>query len=517
MESSRKLEDASSRDNIPILYLGGEEKVVIRSKTADAFNRVLSSTNLAQFPDKFLPSPKLPKKTKQVVLFEDGYRYLVLCLGWMSLAAIAANMNLYNMTKLCMFKEENYTSVNYFTEVEHNKLIMAAAIGTAVGTAPFSWLFTRYKAKYPFFAAGVLSAGTTFLIPAAVQQGFTSTWLLRFLQGTAYAADFAAMGVLCAIWSPLSQAALFISMLTCYNSLAVLFSSPVAGLLCRSSFGWDTAYYTHVMVTVVLLMTWLLFYGDSPISSRFVSQNEFNKIQKNKSLAHKTMNSKVPYKKIIRNKLVWVIWFNAFMDIFSGIFALTYEPTYLSKVLHFDVTQIGFLAIVGPMVHIPLKFVFGTLSDRIKFISERRKMIMFNSFAVFGPSLSYLLLAFAPTDYPLLSILAFMANGIFFSTAGGGFYKCATLCFRQYAHVVIASMQFTKALTMFLGPVLVNVFVVNIGNQYEWRNLFLLVSISLATANLLFAFNATDQPADFTRTEIVKNIDIKAPNKVIPM
>ncbi|CAD5226836.1 unnamed protein product [Bursaphelenchus xylophilus] len=485
-------------DDTPILNLGDLEK------PSETFRLVLLGTNVVQLPEHCtLFSVKMQPDNKQKMLcFPNKYRYLILILGWICLTILSSNMNLYNMTKLCMPENLNGTIRISFTEVEHNNLIMAAAVGTALATAPFSWILTRYKAKYPFLFSGIISLVSTVLIPLFYQKGFICMWILRFMQGVGYAADFGTMGILCSVWAPLSQSALFISILTCYSSLSVLFSSPIVGLLCNSRFGWESAYYTHAAITTILLILWMHLYADYPAKSSYTSHKECEKIQKNKSLAHKQMKSNVPYSKILRSKLVWIIWVNAFTDIFSGIFSQTYQPTYLSKVLQYDVTQVGFLAIMGPAAHIPLKFLFGTMSDHIKSFNERHKMIVFNSIAVFGPALSYLFLAFSPTDRPILSILAFMSNGIFFSTAGGGFYKCATICCRQYAHVIIAR------------PVLMNIFVHDIHDQSQWRLIFLLLSGSLFIANILFAIVATDEPAEFTKTDSATNV--KPPRNLKP-
>lgn len=56
---------------------------------------------------------------------------------------------------------------------------------------------------------------------------------LELLQGVAYAADFAAIGVLCSRWASMKQNALFLSVLTCYSALATSVTNPVAGLVSR--------------------------------------------------------------------------------------------------------------------------------------------------------------------------------------------------------------------------------------------------------------------------------------------
>jgi hypothetical protein len=73
----------------------------------------------------------------------------------------------------------------------------------------------------------------------------------------------------------------------------------------------------------------------------------------------------------------------------------------------------------------------------------------------------------------------FSLIGITFAAAGGGFYKCAHLYSRQHIHFIIASMQFTKALTMLLGPMLMNLFVYDMTQQSQWRIIFVLLAGSV--------------------------------------
>jgi hypothetical protein len=51
------------------------------------------------------------------------------------------------------------------------------------------------------------------------------------IQGLAYSADFAAMGMLCSRWASLKQNAIFISVLTCFSPLASTLTNPVSGMV----------------------------------------------------------------------------------------------------------------------------------------------------------------------------------------------------------------------------------------------------------------------------------------------
>ena len=142
-------------------------------------------------------------------------------------------------------------------------------------------------------------------------------------------------------------------------------------------------YYVHAAVCVCLFLLWLIFYNDHPGRNRFVTEQELEKIHRGKSQAHIRMDSHVPYKveafpllfpanipngqAILTNRLVWIVWINAFADLFSGMFLLMYIPTYLKSVLHFGIEQTGFLGALPSVAHMPLKFLFGYSSDKFKF------------------------------------------------------------------------------------------------------------------------------------------------------
>lgn len=61
-------------------------------------------------------------------------------------------------------------------------LMWSVAIGSMIGTFPFSLLYTRYGARYVLFAAGILSSLSTALIPMAAILGLPYFIALRFAQ-----------------------------------------------------------------------------------------------------------------------------------------------------------------------------------------------------------------------------------------------------------------------------------------------------------------------------------------------
>lgn len=60
------------------------------------------------------------------------------------------------------------------------------------------------------------------------------------------------------------------------------------------------------------------------------------------------------------------IWFNALADIVSAIFLLTYLPTYIHKVLGYDVQTTGFYSSLPALTHAVLKVICGYVFDEIR-------------------------------------------------------------------------------------------------------------------------------------------------------
>lgn len=79
---------------------------------------------------------------------------------------------------------ENFPPIDY-TPYEVSQINWAVGIGTALGTVPFSELYTRFGAKYPFLVAMLVSSLATFLFPWAAEWKFEAMLVLRFFQASA--------------------------------------------------------------------------------------------------------------------------------------------------------------------------------------------------------------------------------------------------------------------------------------------------------------------------------------------
>lgn len=149
-----------------------------------------------------------------------------------------------------------------------------------------------------------------------------------------------------------------------------------------------------------------------------------------KNIAHRELDGFVPYKAICTNKIILIVWFNAFGDIISAIFLITYFPSYLTRVLDYDLQTASVLSMAPAISHIPTKLAFGWIFDKTKCISEVNKMRICNTFALFGSAICFIAVGFIPNEFAWLSVAITTLNYAFIGANCGGFYKCGALVAR---------------------------------------------------------------------------------------
>ncbi|VDO76506.1 unnamed protein product [Heligmosomoides polygyrus] len=428
-------------------------------------------------------------------IYGHRFRYVLLILGFFCLTSMCSNYIIINFTFICMANDDtdlvdsgNGTLVNRFnySPPEKSSIIWAIAAGTILGTFPINYAYIRFGARWPFFISGMLSVLSTATIPLAAHLGLPFLLAFRFVQGVAYAADFAAIGILCVRWAPLSQTSLFISILTCFTPVSTVLTNPLAGWLCQSSLGWRSAFYIHAAFGLVMFLLWIIFYDDDPQLHPNVSEKELQKIQRDKTQAHIERDSFIPYKEILKDKVILIVWFNAFVEMVTVTLLLVYAPTYFHVVLGYDIPTTGVLVSFAACIHLPLKFAGGVLSDRwFRSFTERTKMRFFNSVAVGLAGVFCGLIGVFPAEYSRTGVLLFTATITCMGFNPGGFYKCGTLSSRQYAHFVLATIQFMKCIALFVGPVMVALLVHDEHRHDQWRYVYWINGVLLFLVSFL--------------------------------
>ncbi|GMR55750.1 hypothetical protein PMAYCL1PPCAC_25945, partial [Pristionchus mayeri] len=445
------------------------------------------------------------------------FRFVVLFVGMTCLVALQANITVIKLAFVCMSEDPsgmhdagNGTFANRFvyTPTEKSFIIGAVAVGTFIGSIVFNWLHAKYGARWPFFAAVLISAASTVANPIMAEQSIVMLVAVRFVQGFAYAADFAAVGVIWVRWAPLKETATFIGILMSFGAIAFIFTNPIVGVFCTSAWGWRAAFYVFGTVTALLFLIFLIVYRDDPQKHPAVSPRELAVIEKDKTAEHQLRDGFVPYKEICMDRTVLVVWLNSMIEINAGLLLLTYAPIYFTKVLGFDIRETSLYASLGGIFHAAIKISVGYLSDSMGCFSERAKLIFFNTIATGFTGICCAGIGFAPTRELGVFMLTFTTS--IMASNAGGFFKCAALVSRQYAHFVLATMQMMKCAAYVISPAMVSILTKSDGDATGWRHVFILNCILMLIANFLFYPVATDMPAEFTKiTKETRRLEIE--------
>ncbi|PIC30790.1 hypothetical protein B9Z55_021917 [Caenorhabditis nigoni] len=436
-----------------------------------------------------------------------GVRYMVLILTMTCLSFMMSNVICFNFTVLCMpgtgessELSENKTHYIGYTRKEKTWLFSVVAVGAMFGLFPVIIGISTYGIRKVFFAAGMLTSVTTFLVPIMAPMDFNLFLLLRFLQGIAYAACMPAVGAITSSWASMTQQGLFIAALTTFGQLSSVFSMPVAGELCVSPFGWESVYFLHAFISIIVFLMWFAVFTDSPKDNRFVRTMELVEIQKGKSNAATAQvheQEPTPYLEILTTPSIWGVWIGALGDLIAVQLIHIYSPVYLHDIGGYSVEKTGFAAAVPVLFQFLMKMFAGHSSDRITGISETTKLRIYNSIALGASAVFLVALGFVKEGQGMAGLILMTLATAMFGFNGGGFTKCAALVSRQYSHFVMANVQFLLCLSMLLCPLLVSYLLRN-GTIAEWRLVFFVHAGILVVCNFIFCFLATAKPAPWT-------------------
>ncbi|EPB69645.1 hypothetical protein ANCCEY_11270 [Ancylostoma ceylanicum] len=99
-------------------------------------------------------------------------------------------------------------------------------------------------------------------------------------------------------------------------------------------------------------------------------------------------------------------------------------------------------------------------------------MWFFNSIAVGLAGVFCALIGVFPANWSKTGVALFTLVITCMGMNPGGFYKCGTLSSRQYAHFVLATIQFMKCIALFVGPAMVAIVVSDERSHDQWRYVY---------------------------------------------
>ena len=136
---------------------------------------------------------------------------------------------------------------------------------------------------------------------------------------------------------------------------------------------------------------------------------------------------RVPYGEILSDIPVIGVMVYSFGGSLSIQIMYQYGPTYLNKVLGFSITKTGFAAALPYILSVMVKFIAGPVSDKVTCISERGRIIFFNTISQLPICICFILMASLPAEMGWLIQISYSLVNSFSGLNAVGVAKCVQL------------------------------------------------------------------------------------------
>uniref|UniRef100_A0A1I7Y4H7 MFS domain-containing protein n=1 Tax=Steinernema glaseri TaxID=37863 RepID=A0A1I7Y4H7_9BILA len=458
-------------------------------------------------------------------------RYWVLTIASLVLTLIFANGALFHFTVICMEHNDDMavssnvtTSHSDFNSYQESILFGALSFGCIIGNYPTVKLFDMYGFKHTFTGFSIISAVGTIMVPMLGH----SFWVVladRVIQGFALAASFLAFGIVPSDTAYQKELSLFVSLLSCSLQLGPCFIMPVSGLFCSSSIGWEGAYYTSGLLTIVVTIVFHLTYkrtsqtvekSGSPDESERSTANFVNSkitpedldedsekkvVVVDEDSQSDSSKEEVPLREILTCPSVWGIMIIAFGDTIGYQTFLLYGPIYINKALGYDVTKTGVLSALPYVISIVTKAFGGVFLDRASCIKEQLRVLLFTFASQAAMTACFLVLTQMTPELAFLgqSMLTLMMvfSGLAFIGLMSG---CQIIC-QQHNYIVTSALAIQDSLGGLVVPALVAFAAPNYAMD-EWKLVYFVLTALLTVTNVFFVVLTRVKPAKWTNKHL---------------
>ncbi|KAK0428104.1 hypothetical protein QR680_010607 [Steinernema hermaphroditum] len=440
-------------------------------------------------------------------------RYLILLIATLCITFILANMILFHFTVICMVPGEgtcSFNSTQAYTPLEESWIFSSLSVGRMIGALPTIYMINRFGLRITFTTFGIINGVSTFFMPF-VSNMFYVVLLIRLLEGMGSACLFVGPAAIALAWGGVAEQGLFVSLLSCSYEVAPMLANGVSGFLCTSPYGWPAVYYLFGTLTTVIFVAFGFIYSNTPQKNRFTTSSSAQVYDVTQIKPEPKRKEPAPYRAIFKSPSAWGVWMTALGDAVAYQMFAMYAPTYINKVLHFDITQTGIFSALPFLLAIGVKFFGGVLLDRINCLSQHTKILGFTAIAQSAMTACFFILTFLDDTNQVLAQIVFSMSIIFSGLHVVGFFRTSQAVAQQFSHILTAVFAVENALAALLLPVLVAFFAPNHSSD-EWATIFYFMVGSLVVSILGFVLLTKVEPAEWTKKACGQQTSEENPN-----
>ncbi|CAH0398532.1 unnamed protein product [Chilo suppressalis] len=368
--------------------------------------------------------------------------------------------------------------------------------GYVVLQIPAGTLARRFGGKILITISLTVNSLTSFFLPVAAKYG---GWQLvcacRILQGLTQAFVYPCMHHLISQWIPLEEKGLLSTIIYAGGQLGIAIQLLVGGMI-ASAWGWPAIFYTNGSLGVIWVVAYLVFGSATPEQSKIISEQELGYIQRSLGRFGEQKHYPVPWKKIMTCLPFWAV-IVAHCGQNWGFFTLMTEmPSYMSKVLGFELKRNGILSSLPYLAMYLLSFPMGSMTDRIlkkNWLSVTNTRKLFNSIGLFGPAIALIGLSYTSANNLVLAVIMLTLSVGINAGQYTGYMLVHIDLAPNFSGILMGITNFLANIVSIIAPLVCGFIVTDEKDPSEWRKVFFVASGVYVVCNLFFIFFATSE------------------------
>ncbi|XP_046680590.1 putative inorganic phosphate cotransporter [Homalodisca vitripennis] len=366
--------------------------------------------------------------------------------------------------------------------------------GYVVPQIPMGEVARKYGSKYPLFAATLFCSIMTILSPyIALNFSWVVFCLNRLLQGFAQGVFFPCVNAHTAQWAPSPEKYRIFTFVFVGTQFGTMITMFVAGYLAASPWGWPSIFYCTGLCGVLWSVVWLFVGADSPDSHPSISDHERKYIKStliNNSDNCSSMST--PWKAVATSVPVWALMFCHLCNNWGYWTIATMLPSYVSKVLHFDIQSNGMISSMPFLTKCVLSGVFGVIGDAIlekQLLSLNVAKKLWNTIALWGGAAAFVGLGFT-SDSTTAVVMLIIIVGIGAAIYTGFFSNHLDLA-PNFAGLLMGITNCFANFPAIFAPMVAGFIVEDQENRDQWMILFYISAAFFFMGNLVFILFGT--------------------------
>eukprot|EP00090_Calanus_glacialis_P040476 TRINITY_DN7059_c0_g1_i1.p1 TRINITY_DN7059_c0_g1~~TRINITY_DN7059_c0_g1_i1.p1 ORF type:complete len:505 (-),score=159.42 TRINITY_DN7059_c0_g1_i1:141-1655(-) len=384
---------------------------------------------------------------------------------------------------------------------EQGWLLGAFFYGYVLTQIPGGRLAEVYGGKRLYGLGVLITAIFTILTPLAANTSIYTLVLVRVVEGLGEGVTFPAMHAMLAVWVPPQERSRMAGVVYSGAQAGTVLSLPLSGYLC-DRLGWESVFYMFGTLGVVWWVVWCYWVYDTPATHPTIHPAERRFIMDSLGSSRTRVSPPVPWLAIVTSGPVWALLITHVAQNFGFYTLLTELPTYMARVLHFNIRDNSIISALPYLLMLIIGLVSTRLADWVLSLGTDRTFVrkMFNSCAIYLPAVFLVLAGYSGCNSTLTIALLCLAVGT------NGAHYAGFMCVHidmasNYAGTLLGITNGAANIMGFVAPTVTGYIVAGHSDVPHWRLVFFIAAISYCVGNTIFLVFGTAREQKWNKSQ----------------